>query len=1206
MSKNISLNRPASGSESSAVVEIRYPGIEGDRFINGAKGAINSLTMALCDNEAVEAFIQMTEERRVVPVLGDVPSAAGSPKKESIAFIELGSASADDNHEKSKRLDATMTSEADGSSPLRNISLRTRQKVRMTAASTTQTHTSKSASSSSVKPAEDTPTLKRPSEVRPLIERLRASQEGPNGAHLKAKVSSQQSQMRHRDSGADLVKGVLGEGPSFDLSAAVTTRTFQSQPRGLGQTPSSNKSIHKQPAELADRLASNSSKGGVKIIGADPGRRGDKRKVGSARKRPRDQITMAKLAEAQPGLEGNSQVGNAPAKGGLKRKTIKGSTAHTNEQSQKPSQSTPKTAQFDLPPDDDEEPRPTKKAKTKNPKPTSMASVKESIEKKKGNVQIAASPKGQKKRGPENKLGKRSEKKIQKTATSTRARRAGKTPKYVEESNESGEGSAGQETNEEEEIEEHDQKDDKVDEDVEDSHPLSKGGLEDPLKVSQLEFESNMRGTVDGDCTAEKGVPTEGAPSRDASDEQAEPKPNSLVQPVPHEHTPARKDKHVPNPPGAKAVPKDKPSITTHAKQKSTPRPISERLSESSIPPVSEKLFRKTKIVHFGPQGPDNQAVQQNSLAEVAEPETTKEASPIPQQAGLVQGEHVIDIDEVVQDRYFEPILKSPEIKGIQPSPAQDDGDILEDPKGRDLVVKTHVEDRDEQSVERHNGLATDMSYDKETSEDVFPEGEEGASEHYFQLPNASSSLKPDMQQLKPQTPVLDDEVSACEAPEAKGPPVSQKPTRQSIGINAVLDEEYPQAQKVVNTDTLRANHQRPTMREVRRRSVAPDVPSPVSQEVVKSYQLGSTHERDEVEVVSNDNVTYSGFPIPASQNIRGNANDVYDRTIPSRKENSQIVPQHGHGLSISLPRSAAEPMGPPLPRTEPFGSVQRPNPLRKSWPESQVEGQAALPQMLMNEAYRPAITGPVRVKKSLSLSHAGGGPVLEPEMPPATPASFSTRLNLDLPLPANVTPGNEGSKMTEHGDTCQNAGNDSLALVNEDENFFGDRSTKGPRLGRRQRSESGDDSFVVSATFHRTGEAVRQGDPMMGVISARESQRGLLDAIINITNDVLFRFGTEEDAMKAKVDEYHRGGKEIIRTLTDTWNQRLEHGNRLLVDVLKAEKEVLTTALQLVRDRQHSGGAWKEIVYDQGLTGKVQEKRDSLLKVIEKLTNRG
>ncbi|KIW94404.1 uncharacterized protein Z519_04380 [Cladophialophora bantiana CBS 173.52] len=1172
MSKNISLTRPASGSESSAVVEIRYPGIEGDRFINGAKSAINTLTMTLCDNEAVEAFIHMIEERRVVPVLDNVPSAPGTPKKQSVAFIELGSASEDDSHEKSKRLDARMTSEADGSSPLSNIWLRTRREDRLTAASTTHTHTSKSGSSSSVKPAKDTPPLKRPLKVRPLIERLRASQEGPKGAHSKAKERSRQSQLRYRDSDADLAKGALGEGPSFNLSVAVTAPTFQSQPLGLGQTPSFNKSIHKQPADL-DKPASNSSKGRVKIIGSDPGRRGDERTVGSARKRPRDEITMAKLAETQAGSEGNSQVGNALTKGGLKRKTIKGSSAHTNKESQKPSQFTPKTAQFDLPPEDDEEPRPTKKAKTKNPKPTSTASVKEFVEKKKGNVQVAASPKGQKKRELRKKLGKRSEKKIQKTATSTRARRAGKTPKYVEESDE---------TDEEEEIERHHQEDDKVDEDVEDSHPLSNGALEDALKVSQLDFESNMRRTVERDSTAGKDGRTERAPSLDASDEQAEPKPSPLVQSVCHEHTPARKDKHVPSPPGAKAVPKDEPGITTHAKPNST-------------------------IVPFGPQVPDNQADQQKFLAEVAGPGIPKETSPIPQQAGLIQGEHVVDIDEVIQDRNFEPVLKSPEFKRIQPSLAQDDGLILEDPiEGRDSVVKTHVEDRDGQSAETQNGSATDMSSDKETSEYVLPKGEEAASEQYFQLPNASGSRKTDMQQLKPQKPLLDDEPSACDATEAKRPLFSQKSTRQSIGINAILDEEFSQAQMVVNTDKLRANHQRPTMGEFSRRSVAPDMPSPVSREVVKSDQLRSTYERDEVEAVCNDNVTYSEFQSPASHTIRGIASDVYDRTIPSMKENSQIVPQHAHGLSMSLPRSAAEPMGPPTPRTDPFASVQRPNPLRKSWSESQAERQAALPQMPTNEAYGPAIIGPVRVKKSSSLPHARAEPVLEPEIPPATPASFSTRLNLDLPLPAKVTPGNEGSKMTERGDTCQNAGNDSLTLVNEDETFFGDRSGKGSRLGRRQRSESGDDSFAISATFHRTGETVRRGDPMIGSISARESQLGLLDAIINITNDVLFRFGTEEDAMKAKVDGYHRGGKEIIRTLTDTWNQRLEHENRLLVDVLKVEKEVLTTALQLVGDRQHSGGAWKEIVYDQGLTGKVQEKRDSLLRAIEKLANRG
>lgn len=103
---------------------------------------------------------------------------------------------------------------------------------------------------------------------------------------------------------------------------------------------------------------------------------------------------------------------------------------------------------------------------------------------------------------------------------------------------------------------------------------------------------------------------------------------------------------------------------------------------------------------------------------------------------------------------------------------------------------------------------------------------------------------------------------------------------------------------------------------------------------------------------------------------------------------------------------------------------------------------------------------------------------------------------------------------------------------------------------------------------------------------------------------DVLFRFGDEEDAVKAKVDEYSRGSNEIIQTLTETWTERLNHEHGNLMDGLKAESQILTTASQLI-GKQNSG-AWKELICNEDNFTAVQRKRESLKAKIEALNKRG
>ena len=91
---------------------------------------------------------------------------------------------------------------------------------------------------------------------------------------------------------------------------------------------------------------------------------------------------------------------------------------------------------------------------------------------------------------------------------------------------------------------------------------------------------------------------------------------------------------------------------------------------------------------------------------------------------------------------------------------------------------------------------------------------------------------------------------------------------------------------------------------------------------------------------------------------------------------------------------------------------------------------------------------------------------------------------------------------------------------------------------------------------------------------------------------------------MKAKVDEFRRGGLEVVQTLIDSWDDRLGHEHQNLVNKLNAEKEISMRAARLVDGQDLS--LWKEIICDDKVERKVQKKKDELTARIEVMKNRG
>lgn len=86
------------------------------------------------------------------------------------------------------------------------------------------------------------------------------------------------------------------------------------------------------------------------------------------------------------------------------------------------------------------------------------------------------------------------------------------------------------------------------------------------------------------------------------------------------------------------------------------------------------------------------------------------------------------------------------------------------------------------------------------------------------------------------------------------------------------------------------------------------------------------------------------------------------------------------------------------------------------------------------------------------------------------------------------------------------------------------------------------------------------------------------------------------------KVQQFHRGGEQIVQTLTDSWNERLDHEYQRTAEELRAEEEILIKALQLVGGQ--AGSLWRGLIGSDHVARKVQKKTRDLSASIEALRN--
>jgi hypothetical protein len=109
---------------------------------------------------------------------------------------------------------------------------------------------------------------------------------------------------------------------------------------------------------------------------------------------------------------------------------------------------------------------------------------------------------------------------------------------------------------------------------------------------------------------------------------------------------------------------------------------------------------------------------------------------------------------------------------------------------------------------------------------------------------------------------------------------------------------------------------------------------------------------------------------------------------------------------------------------------------------------------------------------------------------------------------------------------------------------------------------------------------------------------------LLIFAQEILLRFGAEEDAISAQVVEYGRGGLAIVKTLQDTWVQRLEHEHKIVLASLDSESSSLATFRKSM-SRMEKGAAWRDAIFEQDLVGKLAKHGKALAKEATKVTGR-
>jgi hypothetical protein len=1140
--KQMAINHLASESDTSTILELLYARDEGDRYMNGNKSALHSLTMTFCDEETMDAFEQAVQdtliEKPAVKELVDEfeePRAPNTPRKQSFAMMNMSSASADE-HTDDGRSTAGASPDV---SPLRDRSLRLHQ-------------TSQAIGNSDKAPASHLPKIV-----------ANAAQPSPSLAKIPEAIQRP-------------------EPSSFWRSNQAKKRS-----RPIEEPTQDNVNVH------------------VEQISDD---------------QDTSQHTMAR-----PTGPANEFQTSTTSKTGLKRRIGKDPTPAQDVESQKQSNTGQAgIAEYDLPSSGEDHVRLLKKTKTQSSKLATKTRAKLPVVKKKSKVQVGASLTEKKKESQKSK-GKASQfKPAPATAATNRTRRAAKTPKYIDRSDEA---------SEEEEAEQEEQEladkglDDSEEDAADDSHPPDNATLDAVMKATQEQFESQLlpemldRESTDDEqrskpelannSTTQADIPNAAAlnqpvlvnqkqlttdnidfaGSEKLSVPAIERVQNSLKMGSNHNDTPGRRISEKQTGPsdattGARDAPLPVLGMPTQEQPGSStiPQRGTDRLSETSIPPTSAKLLRKTPIVHFGPQGPANQGVLNKAAPERARSVALYNSDDVSIPGGPSDHDdgirainslaHQFDTgvdnttagdgvdtepfemaptregttnsldDDPIPEPESEIGSKEPEIEETQPRSAEEFSDNDEETAGPGPLHGQKVQSLhgSDDEGDGHGGSAEENSDDHEASEYVVSHDEVDASIQPQDIP-AGPPRERHSRKQRAETPLLEDDEPVCGYQKVREVSRHQAPARPSTSVNTIIDEDHPQDQRTIKARNLKPSHQgsrvppmsepegsrtiqEPGKENIRPQNhgifIGPARVEPPRQPVFRGSTLVSDVVKAKLPSVAPSVPPEEGtsmprnFPVQFQKASTRSHQPVATSWLKELQRtsnnfsNGAIQPQCDRGdsrdMTVTKLRATvkhAMPPPPPPPPPLPSRVTHKHDAPRKSYPELHAEEAARVERTL------PDNSRPVRVKKRHTLPKPIFDPISESELPPGTPASFSTRLDFHghrtiLDVENREDQGENGSHMHTNG---------NKPLVAENEMSLEPRSARWTRLTHTLPLRNDSDSSEHASPSPSQGSS-KGTQHIAGQLDARNSQRGIAAALVEVTNvsPPNYRFSTLAD----------------------------------------------------------------------------------------------
>lgn len=101
-----------------------------------------------------------------------------------------------------------------------------------------------------------------------------------------------------------------------------------------------------------------------------------------------------------------------------------------------------------------------------------------------------------------------------------------------------------------------------------------------------------------------------------------------------------------------------------------------------------------------------------------------------------------------------------------------------------------------------------------------------------------------------------------------------------------------------------------------------------------------------------------------------------------------------------------------------------------------------------------------------------------------------------------------------------------------------------------------------------------------------------------------MFRLGDEEDAIRAKVSEYQRGGNAVLDEAASSWNNRLLHETHKVVQNLRVGQDALAMKLEkLGKDDKGATQEWKKIQRVRYVAKMVEAREHEVLAGLEALS---